>query len=673
MKRFLPAFFLRPPENGLVVAVVLLFSILVAAGLHGSSIGAWNQFVPDTVPSYSRPHVGTDRPVRSDEWAVSTPFVLAQCASPDFFPKTNPRVNGGTDMFLSTPCNPVWDWTVPGQFHNWGYFLFGAERGLAWNWWTRFLGLPLFAYLFFLGWFGNDRILAATAALAVSLGAPTQWWDTTLPFLLLYFFAGLVFIRSIAKSSGRLWLNAAGLFVSVSSFCFVGYPVFALLLLPPFIVLFAHSVECARPVEPKGRSAFAEKRTKTAIATVFLLVVFEIVYYAVVHATALDAIRRSAYPGSRFFSGGPFPFFVRHAVLDFVSALTPLASFKADLGPYDGSNPCDAAHYFVPEAALFALLVLRKRMRLRLAWPDVALIVYGAVLLAWAAFPFPRILAKASGLFLFSQRRAETMSSFVFLLSVFRLFYGIRTEKPDRQIAFIIGFFTVLLVVMGLFVPQAAGVCFLSGKGLVLLSFGLSAVAAVVFGLFAKSKRIFCAGYAALCLPGALVHPISKGLSPVYDKELAVLVREIDAKDRGPWISNDWITGNFLLAQGLECFAGTQTYTPRDFWTVIDPDGMHSSAWNRYAHRLFELSADDAPTVSALRPDVVRSTISERNIRELGIKHLVWSGKKLHEDWLKYEGRSRLRFVYTVLPDPTEPAPPEETRRQRADDADGTE
>ena len=221
-----------------VIAALCAFAVLVAGKFHGYSTGAWDEHVRDTLPSYSRPVLGSDRQIRSDEWCVSTPQVLAQCASPDFFPRVNRRVGGGTDMFVATPCNPVWDWTAPGQFHNWGFFLFGAERGLAWNWWCRFLGLPLFAFLFFLGWLGRDGLLAATAALAVTLGAPTQWWDTTLPYLLLYFFAGLVFLRAVVSpetGTAARALSALGLFVSLASYAFAGYPPFAVMLFPALL------------------------------------------------------------------------------------------------------------------------------------------------------------------------------------------------------------------------------------------------------------------------------------------------------------------------------------------------------------------------------------------------------------------------------------------------------
>ena len=55
--------------------------------------------------------------------------------------------------------------------------------------------------------------------------------------------------------------------------------------------------------------------------------------------------------------------------------------------------------------------------------------------------------------------------------------------------------------------------------------------------------------------------------------------------------------------------------------------------------------------------DLVPDTLPSYSRRALGVRHLVWSGRKLREPWLKYEGRSRLHFVYTVLPEEASTAP----------------
>ena len=108
-----------------------LFSLLVLFGIHGSSVGEWKRVFKSQNEQYSFLHIGDSRSIRKDDWCVSQPFIFAQCNAKEFFPRVNKNVNGGTDMFLQTPCAPVWDWTALGQIHNWGYFMFGAKRKCA--------------------------------------------------------------------------------------------------------------------------------------------------------------------------------------------------------------------------------------------------------------------------------------------------------------------------------------------------------------------------------------------------------------------------------------------------------------------------------------------------------------------------------------------------------------
>ena len=333
-------------DSFLVASLLLIFAVFVAIGIHGFSIGCFDvqKSISTTIDSYYYPHILKSRQIRSDEWAVSTPQVFSQCLSKEFFPRINHNFDNGTDMFLSTPCNPVWDWTVIGQFHNWGYFIFDIKRGLAWNWWCRYLGIPLFAYFFFLWWLGKDRTLALTAALAVTLGTPTQWWDTTIPYMLLYFFASIYGIRLIYLSNGKILKESLGtliLTISFVSFLFVGYPIFELLLLPPLLILLIHAAIESKKEVKNTNSSF---RCNLWIFFVFCIVLFEIGYYFTVHASALKIISASSYPGARIFQGGSLISMFQNAKFDILSLFSELPKFN--LSPElqkQYVNPCGAS------------------------------------------------------------------------------------------------------------------------------------------------------------------------------------------------------------------------------------------------------------------------------------------------------------------------------------------
>lgn len=647
------------PSSGarwVVPVCLLVFMLLVAGKIHGFSIGCWDGV--GFSPTRSSFQCGVPRWIRLDEWRVSTPQVLAQCAAPGFFPAVNPRVGGGTDMAISTPGNPIWDITVPAQFHNWGYFLFGAERGLSWNWWCRFLGLPLFAWLFFLPSLGHDRLLAAAAALAVALAAPTQWWDTTLPYILLYFFASLVFLRQLFLPGVRLAGKSAaalGLAVSLSSYSLAGYPVWEILLFPPLLFM---AMETAHDAWHSPASLSAPPRCPALpFALLFLVLAFlaaELVCFARLHADALRLVASSAYPGARVCLGGDFPQFLRHIGLDVLSFFLPYSAFSPDFAAYAETNVCRASRYFVPGTALLALLLFRRRFSLRLRPASVALLLWGGVLLAWSSIPVPLWLAKASGLSPFPPHRAEVAAGFVFLLLVFRLFAASEASPPRlRFLPPAVVLLSTSAALAAILLPSAARTFFASPAGLLFLAIGLLLAGAVSWGLADRRRLLFCGGYIALSLISGLpVHPLSAGISPIRDTRLADLVRAVDAQSPGRWISNTYRVGNYLLALGLDCHPGTQPYADPAFWRVLDPSQASERQWNRYAHRLLELEQPGAPFIRA-QGDVLRFSVNESQLRALGVSHLVWDGSPLREPWLKEEGHIHSHYVYTLLP----PAP----------------
>ena len=192
------------------------------------------------------------------------------------------------------------------------------------------------------------------------------------------------------------------------------------------------------------------------------------------------------------------------------------------------------------------------------------------------------------------------------------------------------------------------------------MAIALVAVAVAAFsswGLLATRRAPFCAALVALSLPGLAVHPLARGIAPLRDKPFADLARSIESAEPGRWLANTSTTGNFLLAQGFDCIAGAQAYAVPEMWQILDPDGHDRPAWHRYAHTTVDFGSEGAPLAArALSTDHLRYPLTESRVRALGIRHLVWTGKKLRDPWLRYDGRIRLHFFYTVLPhDPGEP------------------
>ena len=111
---------------GFPAIVIVVFFLLVAFKISGSSVGIYHQYLygekqqdPDLL--YGNPYF-----VRADEWQSATHLIVAQ--KYNSFNKTNPHIGSGTNLALQTEV-PYKDWTVVFRPHTWGYFMLGLERG----------------------------------------------------------------------------------------------------------------------------------------------------------------------------------------------------------------------------------------------------------------------------------------------------------------------------------------------------------------------------------------------------------------------------------------------------------------------------------------------------------------------------------------------------------------
>lgn len=633
------------PIAAVVAAVLALFAVLTAGfgrgGVSGASVREWDRIIPDREPGYRGGQIGVSRPIRSDEWATSIPFVLAQCRSPEFFPRVNARVNGGTDMFVETPCAPVWDWTAVGQFHNWGYFLFGADHGLAWSWWTRYLLLPLFLFLFLLRWCYGDALVAAAGAAAVTLGAPTQWWDTTIPYHLVYLFASAVFLRQVL--SARAWwtsaLSATALAVSLASFMFVMYMPFTVLLAPVLLALAVFEFAgCGKPAW-----------WRVALVVLALAVVCaEALYFFDVHGEALGAVKGSSYPGARFIRGGSFRFMCERTLADLMSFPSAFTHGHGNL------NKCVISEYIglgVPLAAGIAFAAASRRR------PDGMVLLlsgYAAALFAWCVCEWPEWIARATGLFLIPPRRASVIGGFVVLLASLRWVSSRDWERGRTLPAW--AAYAVAAVFLGsravafCWHDEVAGWFRSTPGGLPVLACAFALCSLAAFGLLARRRVLFASALIAFsAVTGCAVHPLAEGLSPVYDKTLSRTMLEIDGKAPGVWIANDRVVAQLPVALGLRAYSGTQQYSDAGYWSVVDPEGRRRSVWNRYGHRHITDLEGRGVLENRKRLDAMFYSLDEGRTRRLGVRYVVWRGRPLNLGWLRHVASVRDDHIYEVI------------------------
>ncbi len=152
------------PGRKFLLSLWLLFLLLVAFGIHGSSTGitalywakesAYTGYLFDPPQNASGPEakemqsllMANARDIRWDEYMVTTPLALSQLSHSPRFPVVNTNIGDGQNVLISHQV-PVWHIATLARPQTWGYFFLGAQRGLAWYWWFQVFACFTVLYL----------------------------------------------------------------------------------------------------------------------------------------------------------------------------------------------------------------------------------------------------------------------------------------------------------------------------------------------------------------------------------------------------------------------------------------------------------------------------------------------------------------------------------------------
>ena len=173
-------------------------------------MGMYNTFFPtvtDQKEADKYSVIGTDRAIRSDEWAVQVPTFFSQYYN-DYNVMSEQMSVGGENMILDYFA-PVKSIVTLGKPLNWGYLFFGNEVGLSWYWCGQLILLFMTAFELFM--ILTNRCVKASVfgAFMIALSPCIQWWFLPhMPIVFLYgmalFDIGYYFFT--AKKKWLRWL-----------------------------------------------------------------------------------------------------------------------------------------------------------------------------------------------------------------------------------------------------------------------------------------------------------------------------------------------------------------------------------------------------------------------------------------------------------------------------------
>ena len=603
------------PNAGIAIAAALLlaFAVLVALHLHGFSLAAWHATIDGSAPSEVL--LGEPRPIRSDDWKMQLPLLIAQTAVSPAFPIVNPSVGLGQSMLLPVEA-PVKSWITLFRPAMWGFFL-GPDTGLAWLWWSRVLGL-FGVWLAVLAVVTRGRLgVAAGGATLLACSPFYQFWSFNGAPQTISMGAAFLATVALVRARSARGIAAAGVGLATTGAWF------ALSIYPPYQVALGWLYLALVVGYLQDQRAALPWRSHVALRAVALLaacvaVVAVVAAFANEASDAIAVMRNTAYPGRRVSTGA------ERNLAELWNANLGAPLWAGEWGPL--FNICEAASFWMLSPVPVVLILWRRARGERIDAQSAAVALYAAAMLFYATVGIPESVARATALGFVPGKRAVIGIGIadVILLARFAA-CGAPARAGERA--------TVLAIAAAWGVALAASAWWLTRE--------LPDARPVLLGGFVAANVAMAVAF--LCMPSRALpvlavlsalstlwfNPLARGgAAYLRDNALAQKILEIDRAEGGDttWVSfgRDDLP-NLFRAIGVHALNGGQPIPQLELWRRIDPDRRQQNVYNRYAHIAFVATAAQTPRFQLYSQDYVIVNIKPDSpaFRALGVTHVL--------------------------------------------------
>lgn len=572
-----------------------LFIVLTLAKINYSSIGMWNTVLPDGSDARRGIISGTPKPIRMDEWAILSPFMLSQAHQG--FPLENPAIGGEKVALVGYfPINHFISFFRPDY---WGFYLFDIDHGFAWRWnFILCFGL-ISVMLAFMLLTRNQFWLSVFGAFWLVFSPGLAWWSF---FLLTSIYSGFGMLVASAylffANRTRTILVAGGLFF----WCFA---MFALTLYPPYQVPLGYLLLLLL-VGYTWRHFNRELiliKLWLKLATFFVaFLVMGVVFYAYYEdaKSTIDVMSNTVYPGKRSETGGTG--FVANWFSEYFSGWL----LNDQRFPQSWLNICELSHFitFTPVIVVSTLIYF---VYTRKVDPLLAIILaYVLVLLIWIEVGFPAFLAKATLLDMSPTRRTQipfgignVVLAVIYFSYIHAKKFAVRGSIAAVLSVGVVGF---MVYAAWLNLEDAKGIYKAHQLFLPTLFFGALNFLLLPVTNF-KNKELVIAGALVLfTMPNLKINPVGKGMAPITENALYLKVRELHLQEpKARWVvlGSQYIT-YLVTATGVNQLSGVKNQPDFKTMRVLDPTAKRDSAYNRYAHAVYNTYIDPAHPDSVL-------------------------------------------------------------------------
>ncbi|MCC5613117.1 hypothetical protein LC612_42195, partial [Nostoc sp. CHAB 5834] len=339
----------------------------------------------------------------------------------------------------------------------------------------------------------------------------------------------------------------------------------------------------------------------------------------------------TVYPGKRSETGGTG--FVANWFSEYFSGWL----LNDQRFPQSWLNICELSHFitFTPVIAVSTLIYFVYNRKVD---PLLAIILaYVLVLLLWIEVGFPAFLAKATLLDVSPTRRTQIPFGIGNVVLAVLYFSYIHARKFTVRGSVAVG---LSMAVAG-FMVYAAWLNLEDAQGLYkahqlfLPAFFFGALNFLLLPVVNfKNKELVVAGALVLfTMPNLKINPVGKGMAPITENALYLKVRALHLQEpEARWVvmGSQYIT-YLVTATGVNQLSGVKNQPDFKTMRVLDPTAKRDSAYNRYAHAVYNSYIDPA------HPDSVIIQNGFEDAYQVGIDPCSPKLKKLNVRYIIFD------------------------------------
>jgi hypothetical protein len=606
-----------------IAACLLLYVVFVGLKWHNSSIPIWNEMADDGGDKDRGLIKGTPLSIRSDEWLVTTSFMVAQMESG--YPVANENTGyGKSPLLMGLPTNHILSKARPAF---WGFYLLDKERAFSWYWNFKVFPFLIASFLLLMLLTRNNFLLSAFGSVWLLFSSAIQWWSINTD-LFTYGFLCVIACIYIVYSTRLLSIAVNGVVLLFASYSF------AMVLYPAYQVPLAYfliSLLIGFALQNRRHLSVVKKKLIVkAVVLICSLAGFAALMYLFYHEAkdTIEVVTNTIYPGKRNEKGGDFIF--SKMFVDNFSWFVNAINF-----PARWNNICELSSYLMLSPIVAILIVYNYITTKKANALLISVLVFQVVICLWMLVGFPETLAKATAFNTSPSYRSFYVFGFanvVFTL-LFLSYYKVPAVKPGLVQKLVV---SLVVFVIAYFLNKA-----LNRQSEQFFTDSQVLNASLVFALlncaviFFPDGKLYQYGLAIGCLifisPNVKINPLSEGLAPYYENAVFNQVAAIHEKDpKGGWVVFGKFTyANFFKAAGINWFGGVQFAPPLQKLRVLDPERRYDSVYNRYAHIAFSSMAGPNDTLGFVLNQqdyyLIWMDPCSPKFKQLGIRYIVFS------------------------------------------------